>query len=289
MSLSLGHLFSQRDVISALSRVALSGRGGSGPVHVGQLIEEIVAPRPGRLVLDYIEHVGGSAERWVGQLPPHMFPQVTFPASARAMAGLPYPLTRVLNLGCHMTMNEPLFDTEPLLVRAKLVSVDDDGQRAKIEQLITLGPVGHPEALVVRQYAYIPLGGGKREAKAREPRVVPAGARLVKRCEVGRGAGLSFAALTGDINPLHWAPVYGKLLGFGGPILHGFATMARAYEAIVGERGEREGRLSTFEARFVKPVPLPGEFGVYVSDDGRYHVGVGPGAPTFVEGSYSFA
>ena len=45
-------------------------------------------------------------------------------------------------------------------------------------------------------------------------------------------AGLEFAFLTGDFNPVHWVRRYARAAGFASPILHGFAMMARTMESL---------------------------------------------------------
>ena len=47
---------------------------------------------------------------------------------------------------------------------------------------------------------------------------------------------LDFAKLTGDFNPIHWVPAYARASGFRSCILHGFATMSYAMEAIRSAR-----------------------------------------------------
>ena len=64
-----------------------------------------------------------------------------------------------------------------------------------------------------------------KAAKKREPSRVPGDARELSFWNLSASAGLEFAKLTGDFNPIHWVPAYARASGFRNVILHGFATM----------------------------------------------------------------
>jgi len=68
------------------------------------------------------------------------------------------------------------------------------------------------------------------------------------------GLGRTYAAVSGDANPIHLHPLTARALGFPRQIAHGMWTLARSVAAI-------ENRLPaavTLEAAFKKPVLLPG-------------------------------
>ncbi len=78
--------------------------------------------------------------------------------------------------------------------------------------------------------------------------------------------GRTYAAVSGDANPIHLYPLTAKALGFPRQIAHGMWTLARSVAAI-------ENRLPnavTVEAAFRKPVFLPGTvaFAARRDDDG---------------------
>ena len=88
------------------------------------------AAAPEKLVSDYVRHVGGDPSWYRGRVPPSLFPQWGFPLQAQTLLGVPYPLARVMNAGCRIEQKAPLPAGQPLHVRARLESVDDDGRRA---------------------------------------------------------------------------------------------------------------------------------------------------------------
>ena len=125
----------------------------------------------------------------------------------------------------------------------------------------------------------------KTEAKKDTPRV-PADAREISYFKVGPKAGLDFAKLTGDFNPVHWIPGYARAFGCPNVILHGFSTMARAMEGLNKSvfAGDTT-RIRKWSCRFTKPLVLPAKAGIYVKDH-EVFVGVAPGGPAYLVGSF---
>ncbi len=290
----LRHLVHQGPVLRALGRAAGSTlRGaravkGDPPALPGPLLRATLPPRPAALVRDYLRHVGGDPAAYAGQLPPHLFPQWGFPLAAETLTGLPYPLAKVMNAGCRLEATAPLPIGEPLLVTARLESIDDDGRRARLRQRVVTGTASSPAAVTADLFAYVPLGGGGAGARGdRRAPTVPEGAREVARLAADGQAGLAFASLTGDVNPIHWLGPYARAFGFRRPILHGFATFARAYEGLVrAEAGGDPWVVAFVDARFVKPLPFPADVGLFVDEARRVWVGDAPGGAAYLEGSY---
>ena len=285
------HLRHQLPVIASLAQTAIAaargGKGGTTPALPSPEIVKTIAPRSPELVKDYIRHVGGDPGAYKGVLPPHLFPQWGFPLAARTLEGLPDPLARVLNGGCRIEINAPLPANQPLVVNAALVDVDDDGRRAVLKQRVITGTKENPDALVAYLYAIVPLGtpNGNGAPKAEKARV-PDDARELAYWRIKKDAGLHFALLTGDVNPVHWVPPYAKAFGFRSTILHGFATMARAIEGLV--RGRFAGdprRLRTWDCKFTRPLLLPAQVGLYTKGDAAW-VGDAPGGPAYLTATY---
>jgi hypothetical protein len=291
-ALPLRHALAQGPMLRALGSVALSAlrprRGAAGaPAVPGPWIEAELPPRPDALVRDYIANAGGDPAWYPGQVPAHLFPQWWFALAVQTLAGLPYPYARAVNAGCRIDVRAPLPTGEPLLVRARLETVDDDGRRAKITQRLVTGTPSAPDAIAAELRVHVPLGGkgGGREPRARP--VVPADATPVAALDIGARAGLEFALLTGDFNPIHWVRPYARLAGFRSTILHGFATLARAIEALNGGPfGGRPSVLRSIDVRFTKPLVLPAHVSVYTTAGGGLWVGEGPGGDAYLDGRY---
>jgi hypothetical protein len=276
--ISFKHVLSQGPVLRAMAVAAVVRPRSDQATAPGPWIESTLAPRPRDLVRDYLRAIGADPSWYRGRVPPHMFPQWGFPLAAKAMAGLPYPMTRVLNAGCRIEVNGVIADDLPLRVRARLESLEVDERKALITTRIETNDV-----VVASLRAFVPLrrGGGKGQ-----PSLVPNDAREIAFLRIPADAGLDFAKVTGDFNPIHWVPAAARAAGFRGCILHGFATMARAITAL--DRTLFAGdptRLQTFDARFTRPLVMPARVGVYVNED-RVWVGDAPGGGAYLEGTF---
>lgn len=293
MAASLRHLKHQLPVLGALARTAvqsLRGARTTGTPLVGQRLVDEVDPPPQDLVDDYIRAVGGSHASWQGQLPPHLFPQWGFPLMSRTLANVPYDLSKVLNGGCRIEVHHPLPAQERLHLEASLVDIDDDGYRAVLHQRLTTGLIGQAPAVTAHVYAIVPY---KRREGPRKPKPeVPETSTASEAWQLDARAGLDFAILTGDFNPIHWIPLAGRAAGFGGCILHGFATLARTWEGIARYASSGDPtQLATLDARFVSPLKLPGTAELHVgpadAEAHTVHVGPSPGSRAIMTASYT--
>jgi acyl dehydratase len=286
------HALAQGPMLRALGELALAAarprKGGAPPSLPGPWLEAELPPRSPDLVRDYVAACGGDPAAYRNTIPPHLFPQWAFPHAISALRNLPYPFARGVNAGCRLSVSAPIPAGEPLLVRARLESVDDDGRRARVTERVITGTRRAPEAITADLFVHIPLGKARGPRGPRDPKRVPAEAREAARLDVDARAGLEFALLTGDFNPIHWLPPYAKMAGFRSTILHGFGTMARTFEALVRARlGGDPARLSSLEARFVKPLVLPARVAVFTTPEGGVWVGDAPGGDAYLEGRFS--
>lgn len=245
----------QGPMLRALGRVvagSLSPARGEVPPTPGPELRAEVPPRADALVDAYARWSGAAEARYDRSLPPHMFPQWGFPLLARTLEGLPFKLARVLNQGCRIENRAPLPRGVPLQLRAWLEAVSEAEDRVRIHQRLVTGTPESAEALIADVHAVVLTGkAGKRDGTRPEEPDLPE----IARFDFGPRAGLDYALLTGDFNPIHWLPPYAKVAGFPNTILHGFGSLARSYEALTDARGP----LTAVEVRFVRPLVLPGK------------------------------
>jgi acyl dehydratase len=166
-----------------------------------------------------------------------------------------------------------------------------------LQQRVITSTESAPNALIADMFAVVPLGGkgdkksgngkgGNGAQPKKESARVPEDAREIAYFRLNAKAGLDFAKLTGDFNPVHWVPGYARAFGFPNVILHGFPTMARAIEGL--NRGLFAGdttRIKKWNCRFTKPLVLPAKAGLYVRGN-EVFVGVAPGGPAYLAGSF---
>ncbi len=307
MGVPTKHILEQGPVIAALGRTALSvlaqqleGRKPTGPPPMpGQEFSRTVPPRSDALCKDLVRWAKGEPSAWRGVVPSYLFPQWAFPLLSRTLSGVDYPLGRALNAGCRMTVNRPLPAGEPLTVSAQLVSVDDDGRRAILGQRLVTSTPTAPQAMVCDFQVLVPLAAGKTRAdktkgdKSGAPRRdkerprVPDHSRELARFKLGARAGLDFALLTGDFNPIHWIPAAARMSGFRNTILHGFGTFALTVEGLTRALFSGDtARLRVLDVRFTRPLVLPASVGLYVDDSGGVWVGDAPSGPAYMAGTF---
>jgi hypothetical protein len=289
MSVSTEHVIAQRRVIGALVRAVAVGavkKSKGAAVTPGPEIEQTVPPPSPALVADFVRLVGGDPGAYKKTLPPHLFPHWAFPSVLRALEGVPYPTARIVNGGCTLTIKKQVPAGEPITVRARLASIDDNGRRALLNVQVSTSTPSAPDALEADFRALVPLKGGGKGGGADKPRI-PSEAREIAFFEFGRHAGLDFAKATGDFNPIHWIPGYARAMGFKNVILHGFGSMSWAFEGLA--KGLFSGsvrRIARLDANFVRPLVLPAGAGLYVWGDGAVGLGDAPGGPAYMLGRY---
>lgn len=304
MAVSTKHVLQQGPVIKTLAGVAWAAlrqgkdpSGGTFHTPSEELIG-LVDPLPAALVRDYVRHVGGDPSAYKGLLPAHLFPQWSFPLASQTLRGVPYPLFKVLNGGCRLQIAEHLPAGKPLRARARLEGIDDNGRRTVLHQRVVTGTEQVPNALTADLYAIVvhdkktrERNGIKGPSAKKEKARVPDDAEELARWRLRADAGLDFAKLTGDFNPVHWIPPYARAFGFRNTILHGFSTMARTVESL--QRTLFAGSihaLKSIDVQFTEPLVLPHRVGVYLgetTDEGRkVYVGDAPGGPAYLVGTF---
>jgi len=280
---SLLHLRHQRKNLATLSGIALGSifpRPRKCPEAPGPLHSTTVSPLPQTLRDDFVHWCGGNPAKWEHEVSPWLFPQWGLPVLAKTLNDIPWQLTRVVNQGCRVEWNGPLPAGAPLTVSAQLMDLEVTERRARMHQRLCTGPLDHPDALVADVFAVVSLSHGK--GKTREPPRVPSDHLRLTGLRAEPHDGRRFALLTGDFNPIHWVGPYAKLAGFGGVILHGFGTMARAGQALLDSWLDGDKRaLQSLDVRFVRPLRIPSEVSLFCDTTNehtvRLSVGQAPG------------
>jgi hypothetical protein len=295
MSVPLSFVRHQLPLIAGFGRLAVLAvgrrvlpRASNGAFALpGPQLSQRVPPRAPQLIEGFLAHLGSPVGTWDGVLPPHLFPQWTFPLVSRAIEPLPYSPLRLLNGGCRLTVNRPLPPDEAIDVTAQLTGVEDDGRLALLTVQVTTGTATAPNALEIEFRPLVRVGrrkgsddGERREKKARP--CVPADAREIGRWSLGWRDSFDFALVTGDFNPIHWVPPVARAAGFRSTLAHGFATMCRSIEALVAGDGARLGEI---EVRWTKPLTLPAAIAAFVQGDQAF-IGERPGGEAFMTGRF---
>jgi acyl dehydratase len=249
---------------------------------------------------DFVRFLGGEPADWRGVVPPLLFPQWTFPLLAKTLAPLPIQAHRLLNGGFTLDVTAPLPADEALEVEAQLVAIEEGPRKTTFVQEVVTGTASSPQALRVRFFPVLPRRRATDAATPEEagpeaagagplgvhlPATPPEDARVVATFPLARRAGLDFAALTGDFNPIHWLPPVARLSGFRDVILHGFASFGMALTRLVAlELGGDPQRVRQVAARFNRPLVLPATAQLLSDGAGGLWLGPGRGEKSWVSG-----
>jgi acyl dehydratase len=210
---------------------------------------------------------------------------------------LPIPAHRLLNGGFRMDVHGPLPVGEALEVEAQVTRIDEDARKIRITQRITTGTATSPGAMTIEFYPVVPKRGGSEtpegaRAEAHDERLRPVvpevGVETFGSWKLGPRAGLDFALLTGDFNPIHWLAPAARMSGFRNVILHGFASFGRVFEHWVTERlAGNPQRVVSVAARFNKPLVLPTTATAWTDGNGSVWLGSKQGEKSWLSAHFT--
>jgi hypothetical protein len=200
-----------------------------------------------------------------GDVLPHTYPHVLgFPLQVALMAdrSFPLPLPGLVHLQNQITVHRRLTADDHLDV-----TVRAEGLRAhakgRLVDLVTAVDGDGARGWDGRS-TYLRRGRGDVEASPPEQAPpLPAGppAAVIR---VPEGQGRAYAAVSGDVNPIHLHALSARAMGFPRAIAHGMWTAARTMAALE----PRGNDASTSHVWFAKPVLLPSTVELVVDDQG---------------------
>lgn len=255
---ALGPLF-------ARAAMTQRGRGGDLPAHGLRLARAEV--NRGDL-LDY-QHLCRFAG---GDVLPHTYPHVLgFPLQVQLMAdrGFPLPLPGLVHLENRITVHRRLTADDRLDLTVHAADLRPHTKGTLVDLVTEVDVDG--ERVWESCSTYLRRGSGDAKAVAGQaappfPEGPPAG--LLRLPE---GLGRAYAAVSGDVNPIHLHSLSAKAMGFPRAIAHGMWTAARTLAMF----GSTASGPSTSAVWFRKPVLLPSTVEVVVDDRDAGHTVAG--------------
>lgn len=208
-----------------------------------------------------------------GDVLPHAYPHLLgFPLQVQLMTdrAFPLPLPGLVHLENQVTAHRRLMADEVLDVTVSAEHLRAHPKGTLVD-LVTAVDVDGRRVWEGRS-TYLRRGRGDADAAAPSPappmpRVAAAG--VVRLPE---GLGRAYAAVSGDVNPIHLHPLSARAMGFPRAIAHGMWTYARALSTL----GPQTSGAGSSHVWFQKPVLLPSTVEVVVGS------GTGPDDPTVV-------
>ncbi len=243
----LGPLYARALAGAALTR---AGRRRE-PVLPDLTVVVPAAPVEADRVARYARVCGFALRDAVPVTYPHL---LAFGAQVHLMAAHPFPvpLLGLVHLRQVVVQHRPLRVGErpAVRVRAERLALHARGATVDLVARLELGgePVWEGRSTYLARGATAPADG-PAAAPAPEPPAGPATALW----PVGAATGRQYAAVSGDVNPIHLSALTARPLGYPRAIAHGMWTMARTAAALA----PRLPGAVTLDVAFARPVSLP--------------------------------
>ncbi|KGN33308.1 MaoC family dehydratase [Knoellia sinensis KCTC 19936] len=185
---------------------------------------------------------------------PHTYPHILgFPLQAELMArsSFPLPLAGLVHTENTITVRRTLNADDVLDIAVHAEDLREH-PKGRLVDLVTEATVDG-ESVWSGRSTYIARGKGNPDAeRGAEAPPVPQGIAAAQWSLPG-DLGRQYAAVSGDVNPIHMHPLTAKAMGFPKAIAHGMWTSARTLAAL----GRSVNGPSTSNVWFKKPVLLP--------------------------------
>jgi acyl dehydratase len=186
----------------------------------------------------------------------------------------PFPPMGLVHLDNTITQHRPVTADEVLDLRVHAAAMRPHGKGTLVD-LVSTASSGdelvweETTTLLARGRGDHSSGQSMSAESAARARPAPTGPVTWRLpADLGR----RYAAVSGDLNPIHLYGVTARAFGFRGQIAHGMWTKARCLAALPG----RVPDAFTVEVAFKKPLRLPNvaQFGVAPASDGALRFGV---------------
>ncbi|BBG05230.1 MULTISPECIES: MaoC family dehydratase [Pseudonocardia] len=245
---------------AAAVRTALPGRAATLPDRA--LVRRGIEVDPAHLV-DYARVCGFRVGDTLPITYPHM---LTFPLQVALMAerSFPLPLPGLVHLANRITVHRPVGVSETLDVRVHAEHLTAHPKGARVDLVGVASAAG--TAVWESRSTYLSRGSRAPSVEqgpaVPDPEVPTGPAAALWR--VPGDIGRRYAAVSGDVNPIHLHPLTAKAMGFPRAIAHGMWTAARVAAALEG----RWPDTPTFDVTFRKPLLLPSAAELVTARDG---------------------
>jgi len=233
------------------ARAALTARGrsGHGPLPARALRLTGVRVDRGRL-LRYQQLCGFP----VGDVLPHTWPQVLgLPLQVELMARRDFPLALpgLVHLENAITVHRPLSAEQVLDLTVRAEDLREHAKGLLVDLVTEVEVAG--EQVWTGRSTYLRKGGSHDVAPPAAAPEAPAGEPAAVWRLPG-DTGRRYAAVSGDVNPIHLHPLTARAMGFPRAIAHGMDSAARVLAAL----GPATSGASRSHVWFRKPLLLPG-------------------------------
>ncbi|WP_353950172.1 MaoC/PaaZ C-terminal domain-containing protein [Knoellia sp. S7-12] len=232
-------------------RAAIAGKKSGGALPTSELV--LTGHKVQREhLMDYQRLCGFG----VDDVLPHTYPHILgFPLQAELMArkSFPLPLVGLVHVENTITVRRTLTSDDVLDVAVHAEDLRDHPKGRQVDLVTEVSVEG--ESVWSGRSSYLARGRGNPDAeRGAESPSMPQGVAAAQ-CSLPGDLGRRYAAISGDVNPIHMSALTAKAMGFPRAIAHGMWTSAR----VLGALGRSVNGPSTSHVWFKKPVLLPGK------------------------------
>lgn len=257
---TLGAVYAR--ALSVAARRAMPG--GAAPTALPQVTYRVEGVRPDPARLSAYQHLVGEAG--TDELPPGFVHVLAFPLATALMARPDFPLALpgLVHVTNTVTQHRALRLGEGLVLTAHAQALRPHRSGTQVDLVTTAQAAPSDEVAWRGVSTYLAKGvrlaGRAPDEGPREPFVAPL---PTGQWSLDADAGRRYAAVSGDVNPIHLSALSARAFGFRRAIAHGMFTAARA----LADVGARRGSSYTWSVAFAAPVLLPARVQVRVADD----------------------
>ena len=231
----------------ATAALTARGRGGDLPTRAIRLRSEVVDRDR---LLRYQRLCGFP----VGDTLPHTYPHLLgFPLQMELMARRDFPLALpgMVHLENVVTVHRRLTASDAFDVTVRAEHLREHPKGLLVDLVTEVDVAG--ERVWDGRSTYLRRGRSHEAAATPVPAPEPPAGDPVAVWRLAADLGRRYAAVSGDVNPIHLHPLTARAMGFPRAIAHGMWTCARALAAL----GPATAEPSTSHVWFRRPVLLP--------------------------------
>ena len=196
---------------------------------------------------------------------PHTYPHLLgfgLQTTLMARPDFPLPMAGLVHVENVITAYRPLLADEKLDVTVSADNLRDHPKGRQVDLLTQVHVQG--ELVWEGRSTYLARGRSNPDAeRGIQAPPIPTGYAAAK-WRLGGDLGRRYAAVSGDINPIHLHPLTARAMGFPAAIAHGMWTYARTLAAL----GPGVNAAATSHVWFKKPVLLPGSVDLVIDKSG---------------------
>lgn len=231
-------------------RAAIAGKKSGGTLPASELV--LTSQSVDREQLMGYQRLCGFS---VDDVLPHTYPHILgFPLQAELMArkSFPLPLVGLVHIENTITVRRTLTGDDVLDIAVHAEDLRDHAKGRQVDLVTEVSVEG--ESVWSGRSTYLARGKGNPDAeRGVEAPALPQGV-VAAQWSLPGDLGRQYAAISGDVNPIHLHALTAKAIGFPKAIAHGMWTYAR----VLGALGRSVNGPSTSNVWFRKPVLLPG-------------------------------